>query len=95
MIEDSRAAVLLVSEALAKTVEPALSKMSWLKAVVVVGDKKALAAGKIAVYSLDEVVARGKPELLPRRRFLTKSRSGFTRRARPVRRRARSTCIRA
>jgi 4-hydroxybenzoate-CoA ligase len=63
MIDDSRASVLLVSEALAKTVEPVLSKMTWLKAVIVIGDKKALAGGKIAVYSFEEVVAKGKPDL--------------------------------
>jgi 4-hydroxybenzoate-CoA ligase len=46
MIDDSRAAVLFVSEALAKTVEPALPKMSWLKAVIVAGDKSAISTGK-------------------------------------------------
>jgi 4-hydroxybenzoate-CoA ligase len=63
MIEDSRAAVLLVSEALAKTIEPALPKMSWLKSVIVIGDKRALAAGTISIHSFDEVLARGKPDL--------------------------------
>jgi 4-hydroxybenzoate-CoA ligase len=63
MIEDSRAAVLLVSEALAKTVEPALSKTSWLQAVIVVGDKNAISAAKIPAYSFDEVVAKGKDDL--------------------------------
>jgi 4-hydroxybenzoate-CoA ligase len=63
MIEDSRAAVLLVSEALAKTVEPALPRMSWLKAVIVIGDKNAISTGKIPVYSFDEVVAKGKADL--------------------------------
>jgi 4-hydroxybenzoate-CoA ligase len=63
MIEDSRAAVLLVSEALAKTVEPALPKMSWLKAVVVIGDKKVISTGKIPAYSFEDVVSKGKADL--------------------------------
>ncbi len=63
MIEDSRAAVLLVSEALAKTVEPALSKLSWLKAVVVIGNKQIISTGGIPAYSFDEIVAKGKPDL--------------------------------
>src|SRR5690606_11913147 len=63
MIEDSRAAVLFISDALAKTVEPALPKMTWLKAIVVVGDKSALAGGKLAVHSFEEVLAKGKSDL--------------------------------
>ncbi|MBX3519813.1 MAG: benzoate-CoA ligase family protein [Xanthobacteraceae bacterium] len=63
MIEDSRAPLLLVSEALAKTVEPALPKMSWLKAVIVIGDKKIISTGGIPVYSFEEVVAKGKNDL--------------------------------
>jgi 4-hydroxybenzoate-CoA ligase len=63
MIEDSRAAVLLVSEALAKTVEPALPKMTWLKAVIVIGDKKSISTGSIPAYSFDEVVAKGKADI--------------------------------
>ena len=58
MIEDSRAPLLLVSEALAKTVEPALPKMSWLKAVIVIGDKKIISTGSIPAYSFDDVVAK-------------------------------------
>ena len=63
MIEDSRAAVLFVSEALAKTVEPALPKMSWLKAVIIIGNKKTISTGKIPAYSFDDVVAKGRPDL--------------------------------
>jgi 4-hydroxybenzoate-CoA ligase len=63
MIEDSRAAVLIVSEALAKTVEPILSKMSWLKAVIIIRDKKAISTGNIPAYSFDDVVSKGKPDL--------------------------------
>lgn len=63
MIEDSRAPLLLVSEALAKTVEPALPKMSWLKAVIVIGDKKIISTGGIPVYSFEEVVMKGKNDL--------------------------------
>ena len=63
MIEDSRAPLLLVSEVLAKTVEPALPKMSWLKAVIVIGDKKIISTGSIPAYSFDDVVAKGKADL--------------------------------
>jgi 4-hydroxybenzoate-CoA ligase len=63
MIEDSRAAVLFVSEALAKTVEPVLPRMSWLKAVIVAGDKKAISTGTIPAYSFDDVVSRGKADV--------------------------------
>lgn len=63
MIEDSRAPLLLVSEALAKTVQPALPKMSWLKAVIVIGDKKIIKPESIPVYSFDEIVAKGKADL--------------------------------
>jgi 4-hydroxybenzoate-CoA ligase len=63
MIEDSRASVLLVSDALAKTVGPALSRMSWLKAVIVIGDKKSITTGSIPSYSFDEIVAKGKTDL--------------------------------
>jgi 4-hydroxybenzoate-CoA ligase len=63
MIEDSRAAVLFVSEALAKTVEPALPRMPWLKAVIVAGDKKAISTGTIPAYSFDDVVSRGKADV--------------------------------
>lgn len=63
MIEDSRAPVLLVSEALAKVVEPALPKMGSLKAVIVIGDKNAISAQSIPVFSFDEVVRQGQPNL--------------------------------
>ncbi len=63
MIEDSRASVLLVSEALAKTVEPILPKLSWLKAVIVAGDKRAISGGALAVHGFDEVLAGGKADL--------------------------------
>ncbi len=63
MIEDSRAPVLLVSEALAKTVAPLLAKTKWLRAVIVIGDKSAISSEKIAVYSFEEVLARGITEL--------------------------------
>jgi 4-hydroxybenzoate-CoA ligase len=63
MIEDSRAAILLVSDALAKTVEPILPRMSWLKAVIIIGDKKTISTGNIPSYSFDEVVSKGKTDL--------------------------------
>jgi len=62
MIEDSRAAVLLLSDALAKIIEPALPKMTWLKAIILIGDKKAIAAGNIPLFSFDEVTAKGKAD---------------------------------
>lgn len=55
MLEDSRAAVLFVSEALAKVVEPALSRVSSLRAVIITGNKEALSTGPIPLYSLDEI----------------------------------------
>jgi 4-hydroxybenzoate-CoA ligase len=63
MLQDSRAAVLFVSEALAKVVEPALARMSSLRAVIIAGNKQALSTGKIPLYSLDEVSARGKADV--------------------------------
>lgn len=63
MLEDSRAAVLFVSEALAKTVEPALPRVSSLKAVVIAGNKQAISTGDIPLYSLDEVIGKGTADL--------------------------------
>lgn len=63
MIEDSRAPVLLVSEALAKVAEPALPKLKWLQAIVVVGNKSAINAGNVPVFSFGEVVEKGVADL--------------------------------
>lgn len=63
MLEDSRAEVLFVSAALAKTVEPILGKMPWLKQMVIVGGDVDISAGKLAKHRFADLIARGKPEL--------------------------------
>lgn len=63
MLEDSRAAVLFVSEALSKVVEPALSRVSSLRAVIITGNKEALSTGRIPLYSLDEIIAKGNADV--------------------------------
>jgi 4-hydroxybenzoate-CoA ligase len=65
MFEDSRAAVIVVSAVLAKTILPVLDRLAHLRLVIVAGgnadDKTAF--GKRPVLTLDELLAAGTPEV--------------------------------
>ncbi len=63
MLEDSRAEVLFVSASLAKTVEPILGKMPWLKQIVVSGGDTDISTGKIQKHTFENILARGNAKL--------------------------------
>jgi 4-hydroxybenzoate-CoA ligase len=62
MLEDSRAEVLFVSAALAKTVEPILTKMPWLKQVVISGEAD-ISTGRLAKHRFEDVLAKGSAKI--------------------------------
>jgi 4-hydroxybenzoate-CoA ligase len=65
MFEDSRAAVIVVSVVLAKTILPVLDRLPHLRLIVIAGgnaDDKAL-FGKRPVLTLEELLAAGTPEV--------------------------------
>ncbi len=65
MLEDSRAEALLVSAALANSILPILSRLSWLHSVIIVGaePKNAASFGKLQKHRFEDVLARGKIEV--------------------------------
>ncbi len=63
MLEDSRAEVLFVSAALAKTVEPILGRMSWLKQIVISGGESDINTGNLKRHKFEDVLARGSTRL--------------------------------
>ncbi len=94
MIEDSRAAVLFVSEALAKTVEPVLPRMSWLKAVIVAATRRRFRREPFRPIRSTMSFRAARRMSSRRPRSQTRSLSGSTRRAPPARRKEPSMCIR-
>jgi 4-hydroxybenzoate-CoA ligase len=65
MFEDSRAAVLVVSVVLAKTILPVLDRLPYLRLIVIAGgnaDDKTM-FGKRPVLTLEELLAAGTPEV--------------------------------
>ncbi len=63
MLEDSRAEVLFVSAALAKTVEPILGKMPWLKQIVIAGGDADISAGKLTKHHFGDILALGSDKI--------------------------------
>ena len=63
MLEDSRVQALVVSDALAKVVEPIIGKLPALRAVIVIGDPNSISTGSVRKIPFADVLAKGKPEV--------------------------------
>src|ERR1700691_3019621 len=78
ILGDSRAAAIVASASLAKTLVPVLDRLPHLRTIILVGasaDDKAPSPAR-EVHDFADLLARGQPALLPRRRRPTKSHSG-------------------